>query len=142
MRFYKGTSIFRIIKIITLIVILMILYLFIFDSGNDNDQIQLTRLVYKMECMANQCHDKELRDLLIHTSQKYKYIRSLNVRIINFGNFNIAGLNIPFIPGLTIDRWCWDNFDDCVLIGLLLHEVMHEHWPYLGHKSYETFSSD
>lgn len=105
----------------------------LFPSGTSADQAQLNRLVATMKVMQAECDDPELAGLLEYTSQRYSVIGRLNVRILHLDYTGAAGMNWPIVPGMTLDGGCWDNLGDRGLIGLLLHEAMHDYPPYFGH---------
>jgi len=104
-----------------------------FVPGTNTDQAQLSRLVQTMKDMQAQCDDPELVGLLEYTSQTYDTVSRFNVRILPMEWFGAAGMNWPIVPGMTLDRWCWGTLDDRTLIGLMLHEAMHDYYPGFGH---------
>lgn len=133
MKILQGIHVIQIIVGVFIGLILLPLGMYIPNPGTDADCVKLDRLVGTMEEMRWDCDDPELRDLLDYTSRQYRYISRWSVRIVDYGNLGIAGLNWPHMPGLTLDRWFWDECDDNTLIGLMLHEAMHDYYPYFGH---------
>lgn len=133
MNILRGTRVIRIIVGVFIGMALLPLGMYIPSPGTDADSVKLARLVGTMEEMQRTCKKPELRDLLEFTSQQYRYISRWSVRIVDYGDLDIAGLNWPHMPGMSLDRWCWDECDDNILIGLMLHEAMHDYYPYFGH---------
>lgn len=133
MNILRGIRVIRIITAVLIGLILLPLGMYIPNPGTEADCVKLDRLVGTMEEMRRICKNPELRDLLEFTSQRYRYISRWSVRIVDYGDLNIAGMNWPHLPGMTLDRWCWDECDDNILIGLMLHEAMHDYYPYFGH---------
>jgi len=133
MKIFQGTRLIRILAGVIIGLTLLPLGQYFPKPGTQADKVKLDRLVGTMEEMWWDCDDPELRDLLEFTSSRYRYISRWNVRIFDYGELDIAGMNWPHMPGMTLDRWCWEKCDDITLIGLMLHEAMHDHYPYLGH---------
>lgn len=106
----------------------------LFPPGTSADQAKLSRLVATMKVMQTECDDSELAGLLEYTSQTYDSIGRLNVKILHLEDLGAAAVNFPFVPGMSVDRWVWETLHDEYLIGLLLHEAMHDYYPYLGHE--------
>ncbi len=133
MKILQGTRVIRIVAGVIIGLAFLPLGMYIPSPGTDADCVKLDRLVGTMEEMQRDCKNPELRDLLEFTSQQYRYISRWSVRIVDYGDLDIAGINWPHLPGMTLDRWCWDECDDNTLIGLMLHEAMHDYYPYFGH---------
>jgi hypothetical protein len=133
MNILRGTRVIQIIAGVFIGLTLLPLGMYIPNPGTDADRVKLDRLVGTMEAIQRDCKNPELRNLLGFTSQQYRYISRWNVRIVDWGDLGIAGMNWPHLPGMTLDRWFWDECDDNILIGLMLHEAMHDYYPYFGH---------
>jgi len=124
---------FRVLGGVIGIGLVLVIIPMLFTPGTYADQRKLTRLVQKMTVMQAQCPDTELAELLGYTCHTYDTINRFNVRILSLNCVDAAGINWPIVPGLSLDRWTWDNLPDEFLIGLMLHEAMHDHLPYFGH---------
>jgi len=129
----KNFSVFRFCIGVWLMMYILPMGLYIPNPGTAADKAQLRQLVSLMDDYETQCDDPELRELLSYTSDKYRYISRWNVRIVDFGDLDIAGMNWPHMPGMSLDRWCWENLEDDSLVGLMLHEALHDYWPCFGH---------
>lgn len=124
---------YRVLSGVLGMVIIFTTFPMLFSPGTDADQRQLSRLVQKMKVMQAECEDVELAELLGYTSQTYNTISRFNVRILSLNCINAAGMNWPVVPGMTLDREIWGNSSDRTLIGLMLHEAMHDYYPCFGH---------
>lgn len=133
MKILQGIQVIRIILGVFIGMTFLPLGMYIPSPGTDADCVKLDRLIGTMEEMQRACKNPELRDILEFTSQQYRYISRWSVRIVDFGDLDIAGINWPHLPGMTLDRRCWDECDDNTLIGLMLHEATHDYYPYFGH---------
>lgn len=133
MTILRSTRIVRIIAGVVIGLILLPLGMYIPHPGTRADQAKLRGLIDTMEEMQADCDDPELRELFEFTTHHYRYISRWCVRIVDYGELDIAGMNWPHMPGMNLDRWCWEECDDITLIGLILHEAMHDYYPYFGH---------
>jgi len=99
-------------------------------AGSEFDQRKLDCIVAKIERLEAACDDPELKDVLNYTARRYNRIERGGVAIhpMRF----CAGVNIPWCPGVTIDAECWGYCVNTVLV-ILVHEAMHDYWPYFGH---------
>jgi hypothetical protein len=101
-------------------------------AGTPADQRRLDRLIQKLDHMQRTCLDPELAELMAYTSQKYNYIGWSGISVADLGWASAAGVNNPLVPGMILDRECFE-MPDTLVIGLMLHEAMHDYPPYLYH---------
>lgn len=79
------------------------------------------------------CDHSGRREALAYTLERYDRLGSYNVAVFSVGD--CAGINIPWVSGITIDPKFFDYPE--VLADLLLHEAMHDYPPYFGHSQHK-----
>lgn len=97
-------------------------------AGTAEDQAKLDRIVARVERLADATRNAKMREVLAYTAYKYDHIHPFCVRVYGVP---VAGFNVPWCPGLTINREFWDDED--IALQLLVHEAMHDFPPYLCH---------
>ncbi|KPK54169.1 MAG: hypothetical protein AMS22_06310 [Thiotrichales bacterium SG8_50] len=100
------------------------------SAGTTADQAKLDRISARIERLEAACENRKLKEVLHYTARKYRLVDRFTVRILDL-HF-AAGINIPWTPGVTLNREEWDHDDDLALM-LLVHEAMHDFPPCLGH---------
>jgi hypothetical protein len=120
----------RVTKAVLVGCVLLPWVLMIPPAGTPADQVKLDRIVARIERLEASAETQKLREVLAYTARKYRRVERLNVRILPLRLF--AGMNIPWSPGVTINRKDWDSCD-AIALEILVHEAMHDYPPYLTH---------
>jgi len=96
---------------------------------HDNEQVWLNQVVQHLSLLHESCTDPDTREVLAYTIRRYDKIGGFDVMILPCLTGYI-GCNCPYCPGLTLDP---DVMQMPISIGamLLLHEAMHDYFPYL-----------
>jgi hypothetical protein len=100
------------------------------SAGTSADQMQLDRVIARVERLEAVTENHKLKEVLAYTAHNLNQVDRFTVRILPLPFY--AGMNIPWTPGVTLNREDWERCDDLVLL-LLVHEAMHDFPPYLGH---------
>jgi len=86
--------------------------------------------------MRAHCHDPDLRGILDYTITRYNRIGGFDVSVLPCfspsRNIRVIGINMPCCPGVCLDPvvLSYDIKDGAMV---LIHEAMHDYFPYWGH---------
>jgi hypothetical protein len=116
-----------------LVILIAFSALYPLSAGTPRDQRKLDRLIQKLDHMQRVCVDPELAELMAYTSRQYSHIGWSGISVTDLEWASVAGVNNPLFPGMTLDRECFEKMPDTLVIGLILHEAMHDYPPYLYH---------
>jgi hypothetical protein len=120
----------RVVFVSLLVIFLLPFAWMIPPAGTSTDQARLDRLVAEIRCLEQQCNEQKLKQVLGYTADRYNQIGRFGVRILPIPL--MSGVNVPWCPGLTISPEAW-TYDDKIVIQILVHEAMHDYYPYFGH---------
>lgn len=99
--------------------------------GGQSEQAWLDTVIVHLEKSRDECTDPEMKEIIEYTIRRYDRIGPFGVRVVQLPEGSL-GVNSPFCPGITLDesnmRW-HESFGAVILV----HEAMHDYWPYLGH---------
>ena len=95
-----------------------------------NEQERLDTIIARLTVLEAKCTEPKLKDVLQYTIRRYNYVGRTGVNVQPLPG-DVAGLNPPWVPGVLIDDGVWKD-DDQALITLV-HEAMHDYYPWFGH---------
>ncbi len=92
--------------------------------GDHYDQLKLDRILAHVGRLEAACTDTYLRGVLGHVRLRYNKIGRCDVAICPMPT--LAGINLPYLPGLTLDRTVFDTYPEDVVLMILCHEAAHD----------------
>lgn len=108
--------------------------------GGEYEQAWLNAEIAYLKQLHRQCDDPELKEILAYTIKRYNRIGTWGVAIIDCWDkdlhVNVLGVNIPWCPGITIDPMVL-NLSIEEGAEILVHEALHDRFPYFGHSQHE-----
>jgi hypothetical protein len=109
------------------------------NFGGVYEQIWLDRAIMHLKDLRQGCDDKELADVLDYTIKRYNRIGPFDVAVSRcdwypISKDSIIGYNNPLVPGITLDIANINDYSLHFGAGTLVHEALHDYYPYFGHK--------
>jgi len=92
--------------------------------GDHYDQLQLDRIIAHVDRLEQACTDSYLRGVLQHVRLRYSKIGRFDVAICPMPG--LAGVNVPWVAGLTLDRTVFDTYPEDIVLLVLVHESAHD----------------
>lgn len=126
----------RVAVVVTVIVVFGPYLSLLLPSGGAAEQAWLDQVIIEVEELRDKTSDPEIRDVLDYTARRYRKIGPLSVSVRKCPDW-IAGLNVPWVPGVTLDPSC--TMSPQLGMVVLVHEAQHDYYPYWGHKHFRIF---
>lgn len=137
MSFFSLKIRWKRVLITVFLIVLVGPYLGLFlPSGGLMEQVWLNEVIVEIETLRDETEDPEIREILDYTARKYRLIHPYCVNIRPLPP-DVAGLNVPWCPGVTLDPSCLQSPQLGMIV--LVHEAQHDYWPYWGHKHFRIF---
>lgn len=107
-------------------------------GGGAPEQLWLDNAINHLKWIKVDCQDEELNAVIDYTIKRYNKIGPFDVAISRCDWYpmpygKILGMNNPLVPGITLDISVLIDYDLHTGAGILLHEALHDYYPYLGH---------
>lgn len=100
--------------------------------GSYQERVWLERVIEHLERQRLTTCDPVLKERLEYTITRYNHVCPGCVR---FGPCLGIARNIPWVPGVTLDREVL-TYDPVVGAEILLHEAQHDYFPWFGHSHF------
>jgi hypothetical protein len=100
-------------------------------GGGFTEQYRLDGVIHHLKVARAVCEDEEMKDVLDYTIRRYNKVGPFNVRFVQLDE-SVLGINVPWCPGVTLDEGLW-TYGQAELARVLVHEAMHDCFPYMGH---------
>lgn len=126
----------RVLRLVVFIVLVGPYLTALLPGGGSAEQAWLDKVIVRVEEMRDDCDDPEVREILAYTARRYRNIGPFNVQVRSCGP-GMAGLNVPYCPGVTLDPEIAKNVDPGAVT--LVHEAQHDYFPYFGHSHFKIF---
>jgi len=100
-------------------------------GGGQREQLWLNQVIAHLERKRETCTDPEMKAMIDYTVRRYNYVGPFGVKVVQLSDA-ILGVNTPFCRGVTLDEELAEG-DIPFGASVLVHEAMHDHFPYFGH---------
>ncbi len=101
--------------------------------GGKPEQVWLNHAISYLREIRDICpKNLLLYDRLTYTIENYNKVGVFNVSFQNISSIGLVGYNDPYIPGIVVNERLL-NTPIHYGAGIVLHEALHDWFPYYGH---------